>query len=477
MTAGRALRRREAVAGAKGTGAGWPAARYLLLLLALAAFVHAPYLGGGWLTDDFVHLAHLSQEGPGAVLSTPDAFGFYRPVAHGSLLLDRALFGPSPAAWRATNLLLHLGVIGASFVLARLLLETGRAALFATLAFVLTAKPHPQTVLWISARGEILMALFSLLCAACWISWERGRGLRWLAASFAGYVLAFLSKETAVLLPLLLLVTPPDPIRPSRRRLRGATLFIAAGAALMGVRARVGALLPGVDHEHYNLVVPAQRWLRNFRNYLGRAVPSPAALLLTVAAAAAADVRRLTLSSPQRRTALRLLAFAAFWFLTFMMPVLPIVGRSEIYLYVAVFGLCVLAGHLADAASRTTRRAILAGGLGIYVAVLGAFQVSRAAAIHDDLVFSARLADALAGDAAVSGHRGVLLLVPEDDATERYLRDSVGGYLDIAIKGILGRTSIGAWVAYAGEPERPATLRIGCAYTADRVVLRPLPPE
>ena len=450
-------------------------APWLLLLIALAAVMHAPFLGGGWLTDDFVHLAHLQQgSGLRTVLASPDAFGFYRPVSQASLLLDGILFGPNPAAWRATNLLLHLAVIGVSFLVARLLLGTGRAALLATLAFALTPKAHPIAVLWISARAELLMALFSFLAVACWMLWDRGRTGWWLAAAAACYALALSSKETAALLPMLLLVTPPRGAWFSRRRVAAAALLACAGAALFLVRARVGALMPLSYDPHYNLLSPLHRWVRNVRNYLGRALPSPAALLLTTAAAALVRMRPLTPSRRPSGGVPEVAAVAAAWFLTFMAPVLPIVGRSEVYLYLPVFGICLLAGYFADRASLTAHRTALAAALSAYIAVLGGFQVSRAAAMHEDLVFSDGLARALAGQQDIRDHTGVLLLVPEDPGTERHLKDAVGGYLDIAIKRILGRGNISAWVAYAGEPQRPSSLQIGCAFRDDRVILRRL---
>ena len=140
-----------------------PARRDLLVLVALSLALYAPFLGGYWLTDDFVHVERLERATFAAAFTTPDAFGFYRPISRTSLFLDLKLFGEIPWIFRLNNLVLHLAVVCAAWYVATMLIGPGRAAFLATLAFVLTPKAHPVAVLWPSARAELLMALFSLL--------------------------------------------------------------------------------------------------------------------------------------------------------------------------------------------------------------------------------------------------------------------------------------------------------------------------
>src|SRR5262245_5154699 len=124
------------------------ARRDLLLLLALTLAVYAPFLGGYWLTDDFVHIDRLERATLAGVFATPDAFDFYRPIPQSSLLVDLKVFGQTPWVFRLHNLILHLAVVWAAWLVATLLLAPGRAAFLATLAFVLTPKAHPVAVLW-----------------------------------------------------------------------------------------------------------------------------------------------------------------------------------------------------------------------------------------------------------------------------------------------------------------------------------------
>jgi hypothetical protein len=438
----------------------------LALLIALVVLVHAPFLGGGWMTDDFMHVDYLQRQTLGRVLISPDVFGYYRPVSQASLLVNLLLTGLSPFFFRLTSLLLHVGVICAAFVLACLLLGEGNGAFLATLAFALTPKAHTIAVLWISARPELLMSLFSLLAVIFWIRWDRGDGRRWLSAAVVCYLLAVLSKEPAVLLPILLLITPPGSWR--LRRVPAAGLLVVSGVATIVLRVAAGARIP-LEDAYYTVTAPIGQDERNAWNYLTRVIPSPAALWL-FSGLAARRIPRDVRGSP----AMVPLAFYAIaWFIVLLLPVLPLPGRSELYLYLPGFGLCLLAGSLADRTLDRVRPGATALAAGLCVLVLGGYQVSRALVTHDVLTFSAKLERALEDDDRVRHYSGVLALVPQDSSTQRLLRDSVDGYLDVALKVMLGRRDIGGAVAYEGEPPIPSGLRVQCSYHDGQVILRP----
>src|SRR5258708_6793311 len=64
---------------AHGEPRGWfvkpSAGRGLLILVVLATVLYVPFLGGGWLTDDFVHLQRLERASIVDIFSSSDAFG------------------------------------------------------------------------------------------------------------------------------------------------------------------------------------------------------------------------------------------------------------------------------------------------------------------------------------------------------------------------------------------------------------------
>jgi hypothetical protein len=443
----------------------------LLILVALTIALYAPFLGGNWLTDDFVHLEHLERASFAGVFASPDAFGFYRPIPQASLLLDLTISGDAPWAFRLTNLLLHVVVVWTAYLLSTMLLGHGRGACLATLAFVLTPKAHPVAVLWPSARAELMMALFSFLAVLSWIRWDRGEGRGWLLAACTAYPLALMSKETAVLLPLLLLVTPTGSQMLTVRRLSGAGVMALTAVGVLIVRIQVGALTFAVADAHYNLTTPVSRWVRNASNYLERTIPSPLALLLFVGISSLLVPARGAARGPARATIGPLVVFAAAWFLVFIAPVLPIAGRSELYLYLPGFGICVLVGAVLAELSRHMGARGVTAAAAVYVAAAGGYQVSRAVSVYRDAQFSSKLVEAIGRHDALRQYTGVVVVVPQDPRTEELLRGSIGGYLGVVLRRTLGRSEIDGTVAYPYN--RPAVdgLRLTCGYKDGRIVL------
>ncbi len=128
---------------------------------------------------------------------------YYRPIFLLWLLWDHTLFGMWPGGWHATTLLLHLLTTGLVYLLARRLTKDRIAAGIASLFFGLHPV-HIEAVAWISAVCEPLMAaamLGSLLCYLKQRGIQPSRRSPWQAASVALFLIAALSKETALVLP------------------------------------------------------------------------------------------------------------------------------------------------------------------------------------------------------------------------------------------------------------------------------------
>ncbi len=118
--------------------------------------------------------------------------GYYRPLLTLTFLLDRTLFGISPAASHVHSLLWHLATVGFVAALLRPRVGPERSAA-AALIFGL----HPiqsEAVLWIAARNDLMVA--AGVVATLWALDSHRRALAGLLA-FA----ACLSKESAFLLP------------------------------------------------------------------------------------------------------------------------------------------------------------------------------------------------------------------------------------------------------------------------------------
>lgn len=207
-------------------GRRWlPSTRSVFLFLLLVSFAYnGNYLRGGFQADEFFFLNMLRQDplpfsrwlGFWSVDEWPaitslwwfeggDLGVFWRPVP--SLLFEGSvrLFGERALPLHLLSVLVH-GLVGATlFLLVRRL--TGRPLLaFLAGLFFLSCEDHSMGVGWIATFTDLLCVLFvnlSLLAHARWLS---ARRLRALAVSLASLALALLSKESAAVAPLLLVL-------------------------------------------------------------------------------------------------------------------------------------------------------------------------------------------------------------------------------------------------------------------------------
>jgi len=442
-----------------------------IILGVLAAFCAAyfPFLGGGVLTDDFAHL--MRQRGWPSfteVVSTPDPFGFYRPAVQASFWVNAHLFGFEPVAFRAINLFLHLTCIACVYRLACKLSLSSRASLLATLAFALTPKANSIAVLWISGRTDLMMALFCLMALLAWLRWRASRKTKWVLASVFCYVLAVLSKESAFLLPVLLPLLPTDEARAGQADIPVIVAMILCGVIVFVLRAHFGAMMPLTSNAHYALIQPLARWTRNLENYSGRVVPSALGVLLLVALPGWLLNR--DLSQWDTEVFRRYLLFGVAWFVIFILPVLPIVARSELYLYFPGIGLALFVARIVDMTVSDRRRQwLMACSLAMYVVLFGAYQMSRSLVLSNDLDFSAALMSSLRTE--LEGYGGHVWLIPQDGETLQLFADSVGGYGDLLLKFATGRSEVNGGVEYQPGELSGEGLRLRCTYRAGTVML------
>ena len=446
--------------------------------LPLLAGLYLPFIGGGLLTDDFAHIVHLSTiESPARLIDGPDAFGFYRPVTQASLAATPGLHGNHPSQARTFNVAVHALVIAMAFIVAHLVLESPFGAGLAALAFALTPKAPSIAVLWISARGELLVALFSLVSIAAWIMWTRRGRAWWLAAALAAYGLALLSKETATLLPVLLLLTPRSE-RPLGARAGAVTGFIVLALVIYAWRSQAGALTPFAGDEHYSPAISIGLWLRNAINYTGRMIAVPLALIVLLGLARLTDKdRQRPNGSRSYLVPVNLLAFAAAFVVIFLAPVLPISLRSELYLYLPVFGVCLFTGWLGSRLSSGIQSRSLAVAVAVSIVALGGYQIARARDAQQDLRFSENLVASLRGNSLLTSTNGSLVLIPSDRATERSLQNTIGGYLYVVLQYAFDGPPRAGAVQYSSERPRQAEMRLTCTYreTDGTVVISPAP--
>ncbi|HEY1773137.1 MAG TPA: hypothetical protein VGH91_08095 [Gammaproteobacteria bacterium] len=202
-------------------------------ILALGFAIYAAGLSGYWVFDDFhniVENSSLFEHGLDkahfiALLTSSDAGVLHRSLSTLSFYLDGYLFGPSPWAFKLTNILIHLLAAICFAGMARSLLRLYRLArapeldleridwivIAATAVWVV----HPlnlTAVLYVVQRETSLSAIFTAL--AIWAyAWGRHRQYQGRSALWIHWllvpgliVLGLAAKENAALIPAFLFI-------------------------------------------------------------------------------------------------------------------------------------------------------------------------------------------------------------------------------------------------------------------------------
>jgi hypothetical protein len=246
--------------------------------LALLA-IYLPDVGHGFVRDDFSWIRNSIVTGPRDVLRLFSRDnGFFRPMVALTFALDHALFGLQPRAYGLTNLFLLLLAAAAVWALGRSLTLSAGTALFAAALWVFNPHGIPMALLWISGRTSLVLTLFAVLAATLVV---RGRPL---AAGLATF-LALLSKEEAVVLPLVLfawagLWSGSGLAWNTRRALTRSWPALLAWAPYFVLRAQTRAYLPGTAPSFYRPSIEPALVLQNVLEYADRSATFAAVVLI-----------------------------------------------------------------------------------------------------------------------------------------------------------------------------------------------------
>ena len=210
---------------------------FFIAAIPLAFLLYGHGLDAPFYLDD----GHVLEAGLGSLPATRP-LGFYSFFVS-SLLAD--LVGPllhwkAMFYFRLTNLLIHVLAATAVFWLARELTKKHLVAAIAGTLFLV----HPivsQPVLYVTQRFESLATLFMVLSAAGYARFRNSHDRRWLIAVLAFGLMAASSKETAVVLPVWIVLMELVFYRTFRWDRRflylipvGVVLAIPAWRALIG---------------------------------------------------------------------------------------------------------------------------------------------------------------------------------------------------------------------------------------------------
>ncbi|MCX6842880.1 MAG: tetratricopeptide repeat protein [candidate division WOR-3 bacterium] len=321
--------------------------------------------------------------GPGAA--------YYRPLVTLSFWLDLKLSHTNPHWFHIVNLLLYaLAAVAVTLVLWELL-HSGVWALLGGLLFAAHSS-HVESAAFISGRTDIMLTLFTAIAAFALLrSFRKHNRLWWLVVPPA-FGLALLSKETAVLFPLLVVLAPLlvgvrydryywVPVLATVLVLAGY-LFLRAGAVPVPIpfegRVSLGARLVAIANT-FGLYIRMFFWpFEHHAKYPASDaffVPTPnliAALLFIVT---------VPLLALRRRFVATLWGYA--WTIGFLLPVVSIASigplAAERLLYLPSAGLVMVVVTILSRllTFRVRTRQVVGAGLTVVIVLLGADSVMR----------------------------------------------------------------------------------------------------
>jgi protein O-mannosyl-transferase len=179
----------------------------LIFILLVTTIVFLPIFQNeftNWDDDKYVTESPVVRNGVSLAAFKTFTVGLYTPLTTLSFGVDYSVWGNNPWGYHFTSLFLHLlNVILCVFFVARL--KNNRLlALLVGLLFAIHPT-HVEPVAWISSRKDLLYTFWAFVSLLAYQQTLLSVNKRWLyyAISFCAFLLACLSKPTAVGLPLV----------------------------------------------------------------------------------------------------------------------------------------------------------------------------------------------------------------------------------------------------------------------------------
>ena len=393
---------------------------------------------------------------------------YYRPLTRLTYVLDRQAFGDGAAGYHLVNVALQALAALALYALVAAWFGDPTAGFIASLLLAV----HPvnsEAVDFLSTRNTVLAALFVLASLTAYRRWRVRGGAALLAASSAAFLAGLLSKETAVMLLVLLPVL--ERIAPAGSGSEAPRWRFApfAGALLAYLLLRWNALsgLVGTGLEPDRLPARLAANLYMVPRYLGlvlwprglsalHGVPADWAarwpvLLLAWGGIGASVFLVVRLRSP-------LATFGLLWFALCLLPTcgivpIPSAQMAERYLYLPAIGLWMVAGALGSRAWALFPRwrLALAAALAAVVALLAAATVVRNRVWKEPVAFYSAMSEASPdlplGPYSLGLAHQLAGNMPAARAAWTRAASIDPGYYDVAAKLGLAEAQAGDWAA------------------------------
>jgi Flp pilus assembly protein TadD len=435
----------------------------------LAALVYLNALDNPFVYDDFPLIVENTSILNASDIRSVIERDITRPMVTLSYAIDTWLWGRRPLGYHATNVLLHIVNVLLVFWVAVLASEdrgrqagqrlwtdaSPRVVGFVTSAVLAVHPMMTQAVGYISGRSEVAYSTFFLMAFLAGRRWMLGGGKRWWVACVGLWAVAILAKESAVMLPFVLLVYDRvvlDADRSERRRRLSRLLLPMIAVTIVAGAGRVAVLLlveyPGEASLDWRLALVAVdaffRYLLMLFSPRGQsifhAVPFISSLFSPRAIGGLIGLAAFVALAWRLRRVHSLITFGLLWFALLLVPSSALLvlrlgePMAEHRVYLSAAGLFLTWGCAFSVMwVRADRRKLGAAGAALFLAALGFQTVVRNAIWEDPVELSQEAVNLapghwmpriLAADAlrqsgrcedAVPQYRAAILIRPVDE--------------------------------------------------------------
>lgn len=330
---------------------------YLLLsiIIVLQILILYPQIGHGFIKDDFNWIENAAPNGKVDFMFTfTNTTGFFRPLVGLSFGIQYKLFELSPKPYSMFNLFLHLANILLVFFLLMKISKSYFISLLVVFFFSFNFKSVPMAVGWISGRTTLLFSFFILIVLHLYLKFAKNNVSKFKKILFVScinifFLLALLSKETAAALPIFVFsyyfftneFGKYSFIARIKNGIIKSIVLSPAFIIYFIMRFSSNAFLPYNAPKYYKYTFSPYLIIKNFTEYLSRSSALFIIFIFIVLIIVTLDKflkKRGNLSvfnsiiSPG-------FYFGFTWFISFLLPVLLVPVRSDLYVYFSQIGL------------------------------------------------------------------------------------------------------------------------------------------
>ncbi|MDD5097890.1 MAG: glycosyltransferase family 39 protein [Candidatus Omnitrophica bacterium] len=403
---------------------------FLIILSCICLFIYVGYLFNGFVFDDKI----LIEKNPliKSAQLLPNVFRtaifdywtglqpydrMYRPLQMVSYYLDYNLWGLNPAGFRLSNILLHLFNSILVFYLLTLIFKRKLLAALSSVLF-LVHPVHISTVAYISARGDLLSTFFILASCGLFFRFMNSKNYIFYFLSIFTAALAFLSRESALLVTIFLLLiifVSPKP----KEKLKYLAGFLILTVVYLVLRLVIFgpsglAAHPGSVNWFFSLAnfiniiwhyVLLLLWPVNLRMFHSTFLISQlSGVVLFLAILVFILFLVAIFKWPKIKQVPAVVSFGLFWFLSGIIPVYfyfdayPGLGRAlmaESWLYLPSIGFCLVFAYIC-LMHKKGKLIILVG-----VTILGSLVVLNRVYWRNEVVFYERALQFLPADSLI----------------------------------------------------------------------------